>query len=385
MKNEIQLASIPDSQLAVHAAALAQRAREMLATIVEPEDGARFIHDVKAIKDRIGKLRLTEEEVFKAQFPWSMCWLEGMRRTGKLIADGQEAGTIALGGRRGAELGNKMLLNDLDIERIESSRWQRLAEIHPEDWRTFEEVLWDEGKQPTLMAALSLVNGEIDLERPWLRVYNVWNFQKRDERFGIEHPGNIPGQIIQNLNWYYTNPGDLIIDLFGGGGVSLDVCKSADDDYGNRKCTAYDIAPVREDIERRDLLIDGIPPTVGEAALVFLDPPYWSQKRGDYSSDPTNLANLELGAFHTVLEKIINDSLSAMKPGAFLALIMGASQQAGEYYDHSAEMIRRIQAPIVNRIIVPYSTQQYSAFDVTRNKKNKTTLNIYRDLIIWKK
>jgi hypothetical protein len=36
-----------------------------------------------------------------------------------------------------------------------------------------------------------------------------------------------------------------------------------------------------------------------------------------------------------------------------------------------------------HRFIVPYSWQQYAAYDIARVKKAKTYLNLYRDLMVW--
>ncbi|MCH8257100.1 MAG: ParB N-terminal domain-containing protein [Proteobacteria bacterium] len=57
------------------------------------------------------------------------------------------------------------------------------------------------------------------------QIFNEWRFQRPDERFGIEYPGRIPGQILENLLYYYTDPFDVVWDLFGGGGVTVDVAK----------------------------------------------------------------------------------------------------------------------------------------------------------------
>lgn len=258
----------------------------------------------------------------------------------------------------------------------------RLGELDPQDVALYLDDMQDKRRYPTENGLHSLwkqLNFVEDEDRPWLRVYNIWNFAKCDDRFGISHPGMIPGQVMQNLNWYFTEPGDLVVDLFAGGGSTIDVCQFDHDDFGRRRCEAYDIDPKRPDIMRRDLLTDGLPDVSG-AGLVFLDPPYWGQKQGEYGNQPTNLANLGIDDFHDALAGIVKAALSC--PG-YVALIIGASQLDGSYRDHAAEMIRRIQAAIAMRVIVPYSTEQYQAFAVARAKQNRRALNLYRDLIVW--
>lgn len=380
MTNALSVRGLPDAELARNAVALAAEARHRLAKIANPVEAAKFVHDLAAIKQRIHKLRLAKEEAYEAAFPWDMAWLEGMRHTGGLLTRGQEAGTIALGGRRGSELGNKLLLNDLEIERIESSRWQRLASIDAEDWRVFDEEFYAARREPTLTAALRLADtGTVDLDRPWLRLYQVWNFQMPDPAFGLNHPGRIPGQIMQNLNYYYTKPGDLIVDPFAGGGSTLDVCVAHDDDYGNRKCLAFDIEPIRKDIKVWDIVAAGLPP-FPRARMIFLDPPYWKQKQGEYSAHETNMANLPLERFHDELERVIKES---RKRADLVALIIGPTQENWEIIDHAAEMMHRIGAPW-KRIQVPYSTQQHGGNYVQMAKEAKQWLYLARDLMLWK-
>jgi hypothetical protein len=176
-----------------------------------------------------------------------------------------------------------------------------------------------------------------------------------------------------------------VVDLFAGGGSTIDVCKYEDDDFGNRPCEAYDIDPKRKDIKRRDIVKDGIP-DVSKARLVFLDPPYWAQMKGEYSQHETNLANMELEEFYSCLSKIINDCLENIPKSAVVAMIVGGAEFLGEHSrgkDHALEIFRRIKGTLLQRIIVPYSTENYQAHDVIRTKAKKTMLNLYRDLLIW--
>jgi hypothetical protein len=46
-----------------------------------------------------------------------------------------------------------------------------------------------------------------------LQLYDVWSFQSADEQYGIAgYPGRIPGQVVENLLWYFTNPGDVVLE-----------------------------------------------------------------------------------------------------------------------------------------------------------------------------
>ena len=53
-------------------------------------------------------------------------------------------------------------------------------------------------------------------------IYNVWTFAKKTN--ATSHFGNTEQRIVDNLLWAYTQPLDIVIDPFGGGGSTLDVC-----------------------------------------------------------------------------------------------------------------------------------------------------------------
>jgi len=267
----------------------------------------------------------------------------------------------------------------------------RLGELDPQDIAMYVEDMLDKRRYPTENGLHSLwkqLNFVEDEDRPWLRVYNIWNFAKCDDRFGISHPGMIPGQIMQNLNWYFTAPGDLIVDLFAGGGSTIDVCEYDNPDFGQRKVLAYDIDPKRPDIAQRDIVAEGIPDWKERPKMAFLDPPYWGQMRGSYGGQDTNLANLPLPKFYDAIHSIVNGCLAQLAPRGVVALIVGGAEFLGERSrgnDHALEIVRGVNGNLLQRIIVPYSTENYQAHDVVRTKAKKTMLNLYRDLLVWER
>lgn len=109
-----------------------------------------------------------------------------------------------------------------------------------------------------------------------IRPYSVWNFQL-DARFGEEYPGQIPAGIVFNTLYFFTKPGDIVVDPMAGGGVVGDVCKQFD-----RKCSMYDINPIRPDIQKWDVVSQGFP-RVESADLVFWDPPYYKKKEKEWT------------------------------------------------------------------------------------------------------
>lgn len=54
-------------------------------------------------------------------------------------------------------------------------------------------------------------------------LYNIWKVQNKSNQ--VSHFGNTEAQWLDNLLYLYTDPYDVIIDPFGGGGSTIDTCK----------------------------------------------------------------------------------------------------------------------------------------------------------------
>ncbi|GAJ17244.1 unnamed protein product, partial [marine sediment metagenome] len=81
---------------------------------------------------------------------------------------------------------------------------------------------------------------------------------------GQDHAGRIPGQIVLNALYYYSQPSDLVVDPMAGGGTTNDACLLL-----GRRCRSYDIKPKRVDIEKHDIA-QGFPSRTEKCDLVFL-------------------------------------------------------------------------------------------------------------------
>jgi hypothetical protein len=53
--------------------------------------------------------------------------------------------------------------------------------------------------------------------------FDVWQFQKAGGE--SSYFGKLPPQVVENLLWLFTEPGDIIVDPFAGGGTTIDVAK----------------------------------------------------------------------------------------------------------------------------------------------------------------
>jgi hypothetical protein len=221
----------------------------------------------------------------------------------------------------------------------------------------------------------------IDFEIP---LYNVWKQQEKTP--GSGHFGNSEARWVDNLLYLYTQPFDIVVDPCAGGGSTIEICKKR-----FRRYWVSDRKPVveREHEIRRHDLTDGLPPLPRwqDVKLVYLDPPYWKQAEGQYSNNPTDLANMPLEQFSETLVGIINGFAKKLKPGAVIALLMQPTQwKAPEriYTDHVADMIRLIKLPIDMRVQCPYESQQCNAQMVDWAKENRKVLVLSRELVIWR-
>jgi hypothetical protein len=215
------------------------------------------------------------------------------------------------------------------------------------------------------------------------KIYTVWNFGKLTNSTKVF--GSIPQEIIDNLLYYYTKPFDVVFDPFGGGGSTIDRCVER-----KRRYFVSDLTPIpaRDDIRQWDIT-QGLPDDLPVPDLVFLDPPYWKQAEGEYSDKLTDLGNVDLDVFLDTIGNITKDvkrKWGKSRPGARLALIIGARKYEGEYIDLPLLCYQRIAKylQLDVRIQVPYSTQVHNGNYVKMAKEAKELLYLSRDLMVFK-
>ena len=206
---------------------------------------------------------------------------------------------------------------------------------------------------------------------------DVWNYAM-DRRYGIKHPGNIPAGIVFNLLYYYTEPGDLIVDPMAGGGVVGDVCAIT-----NRRCLMFDLNSVRPDITKHDLS-QGFP--VEGANLVFLDPPYYKKLRDEYGPDSISTLPRE-------------DYLRFFRNLAEAALASGAKRIAllvSDYYDdegphghvfiwHYVQLFEAAGWLPERHIMAPLSTEQVHPDFVKKLRRLRRLARLTRSLVVFRR
>lgn len=207
-----------------------------------------------------------------------------------------------------------------------------------------------------------------------LQLFNVWNFSNRDKRYGLDFKGAIPGQIIENILYYFTEPFDVVVDPMAGGGTTIDVCKVM-----YRRYRAYDIKPVRDDIIEWDITHD-FPKEAHNCDLIFLDPPYHDMVFDFFET---------IDDFLDFMRCLARNTWDVIKDGGVVALLMANRDWKDKTYTDlsfdSYLAFRNRGFHTIQRISVPFNTQQFTGFDVERGKKERRMMGLVRDLLIFKK
>lgn len=214
-------------------------------------------------------------------------------------------------------------------------------------------------------------------------IYNIWKQQEKTS--GSSHFGNSEVRWLDNLLYLYTSPFDVVVDPFAGGGSTIDICKKR-----LRRYFVSDRKPIveREKEIRTHDLTSGLPkpPQWKDVKLVYLDPPYWKQAEGQYSNDPTDLANMPLDEFNKSLAGIIGDFAKKLSD-AYIALIIQPTQWKAPdraFVDHVGDMLRAVKLPVAMRYSVPYESQQCNAQMVEWAKDAKQCLVLTREIVVWR-
>lgn len=263
-------------------------------------------------------------------------------------------------------------------------------EIADEVGMTQQRIAEIMGEVPDLEALpnpvkLSALHQDADWAPP---LFDIWNAAKNSNE--VKHFGNTPVEFVDNLLYLYTNPFDVVIDPFAGGGSTIDICQRR-----LRRYWVSDRKPIVEreaEIRQHDLSTDGIsgPSRWADVALVYLDPPYWKQAAGKYSEDPTDLANMPLEQFTNTLVGIIHGYSAKLKPGAHIACIISPTQWPNDdkstvYHDLDLARLVGKKLKLAQRVLCPYSTQQYNGTVVDIAKERKLLLSLTRTMLVWER
>ncbi|MFN0158363.1 MAG: DNA methyltransferase [Bacteroidota bacterium] len=217
-----------------------------------------------------------------------------------------------------------------------------------------------------------------------LKERNVWTFDAPDPRFGKSgYKGRLPGQVVANALFYYTQPNAVVIDPLAGSGTTGDVIESLPH-FNNRKCKMYDLDPADSRIERANILQTGIPEQSGSADYVFLDPPSDFYPRGEESDFSPAAAKAEtMMKFKT----LAREGARILKPGGRLSVIVEASTGSFGVIDFPfevASVMREMGLSAIGKVYLPRRGDAAKARSVS-NDGLKPMSSDCRELLTFQK
>jgi DNA modification methylase len=196
----------------------------------------------------------------------------------------------------------------------------------------YDSLVRDEGKSGLTISAESKpwellketkkTKEEYVEEIPQLQATTLWDFPKQSygktQKGDNNYSGVTPAELIWNLVWRYTEPGDLVVDPMCGSGTTLDVCKEE-----GRRTICYDISPplTRKDIIQNDAR--NIPLPDNHVDMMFVDSPYGDNIRYNEHPDCIGKISSEREQFYDELEKVIKECYRIIKPGKVLGWLIG--------------------------------------------------------------
>jgi DNA modification methylase len=220
--------------------------------------------------------------------------------------------------------------------------------------------------------------------------YDVWNFSGCNDLFGDSYPGRIPGELVAHVLYFYTKPGDFVIDPMLGSGTTADVCLVM-----GRKCYGYDIENRcnRADSIEHDLAKKGWHERATKAKLIFWDPPYFDKKDDTKEKDgygEGSVSKLPRQEYLAFFKKALKGACDTVKKGTRLAFLMSdwndnEGKQDGLFVWDYSKLLQGAGWNIERHIQVPLSTQQVHPDIVVKFRESRKLARLGRYLLIARK
>lgn len=170
-----------------------------------------------------------------------------------------------------------------------------------------------------------------------LRERNVWTFETPDPRFGKPNfKGRLPGQIVANALYYYSKPGDYVVDPFAGSGTLGDLIDMLPH-FNGRTYKLYDVNPVDDRVARNNILLTGVPEQSGAVDYIFLDPPGDFTQR-DASTDFEVSMDASKAEFILKFKGVVRECVRILKPGGKVSVVVEPAFTVTEFIDFPNEI-----------------------------------------------
>ena len=244
----------------------------------------------------------------------------------------------------------------------------------------------------------------------------VWNFPRRGSWavHSGEYRGNWPPQLVRNLLFTLTNPGDLVVDPFVGGGTTLieswlcgrsslgmDISKLALQTtraklrqmaklakLDDRVVLSHDIRPqvISGDALRLEDVLTRRGVSPGTVKLLCVHPPYLDSlhfTHGD-TRDLSTVKDPEV--FYSKLRSFARQAMNVLAPNAVCALLVGDVRRAGQLVPlglNSADIFRQ-EGFALDSIVIKTQNQE-SSTEFYRNRSNGHYLLEHEYLFILRK
>lgn len=215
--------------------------------------------------------------------------------------------------------------------------------------------------------------------------FDVWHFPSGDDGSANQF-GRMPAGIVENLLWLFTEPGQVVVDPFAGGGTTIDVAKRM-----GRRVWASDLHPATPmlPIHEHDITTGWPDAAPRSADLILLDPPYWKQAAGRYSDSTDDLANMDLDGFMAAWSATVKVCADHLADSGRLAFVVSPAEDKDNdrVVDLALAMYdscRDVGLSVERRVIATYSTQQATGQQVEWAREHRKLLKLYRDVVVMR-